>query len=421
MAKVIGRAIRDRQRPLRRDVAVPYGSVALRLTVGMSTEVVDAVRRRPGTHNARRTQVETMALRRLHAQYEQGVERALRTGLRTTGPSVDFEDFADEIRELPVFREALDRMWPLLTPEELLHDLFGAPPLIDLAARRFLNDEERAALHRARSASLDAIAWTSGDIALLDEAAILVGPRKKKVPGEDALRTFGHVVVDEAQDLSPMQLRMLARRSLSGSMTIVGDIGQATGPMSPDRWDDVLKHLPDRKPSRLVELTVNYRTPAEIMEVANRVLAAAVPHLRPPQSVRSGGEAPAVLRVRDRDAAALAAVAAEEARRLQAEIGGMVAILAPAELADAAMQAAGTTADVDLDRPVTVVPLSSAKGLEFDGVVLLEPALVAQESPQGLKSLYVAMTRATKRPRPLRALPAVLALNDETEMSGGRA
>ena len=94
---------------------------------------------------------------------------------------------------------------------------------------------------------------------------------------EDDIRTFGHIVVDEVQDLSPMQLRMLARRSLSGSMTVVGDIAQATGPWAPQEWDDITRHLSPQRPPRLVELTVSYRTPSEVVALASRVLAVAAP------------------------------------------------------------------------------------------------------------------------------------------------
>ena len=106
---------------------------------------------------------------------------------------------------------------------------------------------------------------------------------------EDDVRAFGHIVVDEVQDLSPMQLRMLARRSLSGSMTVVGDIAQATGPWAPAGWDDITRHLSPQRPPRLVELTVSYRTPAEVVALAAQVLAVAAPDISPPRPVRAVG------------------------------------------------------------------------------------------------------------------------------------
>ena len=420
MAKVIAKAVRDRQRPLRRDAVIPYGAFRLRLTTATTEDVVATVKRRPGTHNARRQQVEQLLLRRLYAQYEEAIDRAIRTGVRAAagsnggGGASEYEDFASELRYSPELRDVLDRMWPVLLPEELLHDLLGAAPLVDLAARKYLNDTERAALVRPRAHTVDDIRWTPADIALLDEALVLLGPRKKKQGEEGPIRTFGHVVVDEAQDLTPMQLRMLARRSL-GSMTIVGDVGQATGTWSPGSWQDVLSHLPGRKPPRMVELTVNYRTPAEIMEVANRVLAAAAPHLTPPVSVRTGGEPPTVRTVSNEDD--LGRVAFEAAAALQAEIGGMVAVICPDSLAPVL---APDGDDVSLSDPVSVIPVGSVKGLEFDGVVLVEPDRVAEESPQGMRALYVALTRATKRLVVVHArpLPAVLGLPAATETAG---
>jgi DNA helicase IV len=280
---------------------------------------------------------------------------------------------------------------------------------VELAARSILGEHERAALVRPRSTALEEIPWTPADVPLLDEAAVLLGPRRKRKADEGELvRTYGHVVVDEAQDLSPMQLRMLARRSLGGSMTVVGDIGQATGSFSPAGWDDVLAHLPRRKPSRQVELTVNYRTPSEIMEVAGRVLAAAAPHLLPPTSVRSAGFGPAVRAAGGgEDLTGVALAVAAELRELA---GGTVAVICPPSLAGPL--GAAKEDDVSLEDDVSIVPVGSVKGLEFDGVVVVEPAQIADESPQGLRALYVSLTRATKRLTIVHAepLPSVLGL-----------
>ncbi len=411
MSKVLARALGDRQRGLRSAVDIPFGSFRLRLTPRMTRDVVGVMKRRPGPHNSRRAQVDQLIAQRLYQQYEQSVTRASRAGIRQIGSGqlLTLAEFTEDLRDSADLREALERIWPVLLPEELVHDLYGAPPLIDLAARGILADHERAALSRPRSTALDAIPWTAGDIPLLDEAAVLLGPRKRRKGDESELiRTFGHVVVDEAQDLSPMQLRMLSRRSLGGSMTVVGDIGQATGPFSPADWGDVLAHLPSRKPSRQVELTVNYRTPSEIMEVAGRVLAAAAPHLVPPTSVRSAGVGPRVLAVSS--ASDLTVEVLGEAARLRDETGGTVAVICPPSLAGPLGQAHED--DVSLDDEVSIVPVGSAKGLEFDGVVVVEPSLIADESPQGLRALYVSLTRATKRLTIVHAaaLPSVLNL-----------
>ena len=203
-----------------------------------------------------------------------------------------------------------------------------------------------------------------------------------------------------------MQLRMLGRRSLSGSMTIVGDIAQATGQWAPSSWKDVLAHLPTPRGTRAVELTVNYRTPSEIMDLAGRVLEAAAPHLRPPESVRTTGVAPRIITTVDPLAEQVARVTREEVAVVTGEegAGGTVAVICPPSLLEpvgAALVRAGvdfgSLAGGALDETVTLVPLEAAKGLEFDSVVVVEPGRLVVEAAGGLRSLYVAMTRATRR------------------------
>ena len=397
MARVLSRAVRDRQRPLRRDVAVGYGSTTLRLTVADSEQIVAQARRRPGPHNSRRRAVETLVTRRLQQQFAAYVERT-RTPEEAAVVLAD-ADLARELRRLPAIAEALDRMWPVLLAEELVHDLFGAPPLIALAGRGVLSKSECEALGRPRASSLDEIPWTAADMPLLDEARVLLGARKHSP--DDDVRAYGHIVVDEAQDLTPMQLRMLNRRSISGSMTVVGDIAQATGHRAPSSWDEILEHLPTRRPPRVVELSVNYRTPAEIMALAGRVLAEAAPHLRRPRSVRSTEMPPRIVRAApDGLAEAVAEAVREEAGRVGT---GTRAVIFPPSMREslaAGLRDAGLAfgeADVDgLDAAVTLVPVDIVKGLEFDGVVVVEPAQIVEEAPQGLRALYVALTRATK-------------------------
>jgi DNA helicase IV len=308
MARVVARAVADRQRGLPDDLTIGFGPHRLRLSRADSAAIVATVKRRPGTHNARRRQFEGLVFRHFHTAYQAAEARIRRVGLRPVvdeetaeeeglAPPIELtqDDVARDLKRNIEVLTALDRMWPRLTPQQLLHDLFGARPLLALAGRNALTDDEIATLYRRRSPAVEDVAWTDGDVALLDEARALLGPlRHRPAPGEepDEIRAFGHIVVDEAQDLSPMQLRMLARRSLSGSMTVVGDIAQATGQWSPSSWDDVLAHLPTRRGTHVVELTVNYRTPSEIMEVAARVLARARIDVRPPESVRASGHEP---------------------------------------------------------------------------------------------------------------------------------
>ena len=190
---------------------------------------------------------------------------------------------------------------------------------------------------------------------------------------------------------------MCERRSLNGSMTVVGDIGQATGAHAPNDWHDVLVHLPDRKEPRLTELTVGYRIPATAMELAARVLAVAAPQLRPPISVRAGESEP--VRVAVGDWYELAA----EVAAMRARVGnGNVAVITPVSMTDLiadTLEDAGIVigrARDGLDADVTVIPVNLVKGLELDGVIVVEPAAIVREEPQGLRSLYVALTRATR-------------------------
>jgi DNA helicase IV len=436
MATVVSRAVRNRQRPLRHEARVAFGATVLRVTPEASAAIVSAARRRPGTHNARRRFVEQLLVRRLADDYlrtlrgygmapadegdspahgdHTGNGHAPLAGAGASQRSVheervddeagfDVAEFSRQVRRLPELAEILDRMWPRLSAEELLHDLFGSPPLLALAGKGVVSPAEQASLARCRSTSLGEIPWTVADLALIDEARVLLGLRRLR-PGEhdEGPRTYGHIVVDEAQDLSPMQLRSVARRSLSGSLTVVGDIGQATGPWAPESWDDVTAHLPTQRPARQVELTVSYRTPAEVVAVASRLLAHTAPSLRPPRPVRRTGVPPLFDHVPSDE---LADQVVARCRELCQEVApGTAAVLAPASLvADlaVALDRAGVVATdprrEGLGAPLSLLPLDLANGLEFDGVVVVEPAAVVGESPQGWRSLYVALTRPTQR------------------------
>ena len=398
MVPFLAKAVRDRERPLRDDLEVGFGVMKLRVRAEQTQHIVRAARRRARTHNAGRRWV------------EHGLWEALAASARG---ELDPDTVRQRLRGNDVVREALERMWPILTPAELLRDLFGSRGLIRLASGGALTDEEQAALVMDRGERADDRRWTTADVPLLDEARALLGPKPRATEDEEP-RTYGHIVIDEAQDLSPMQLRMLARRSLGGSMTVVGDIAQATGPWAPSSWDDVLRHLPSRKPSRLRELSIGYRTPASIMTLANKVLAVAAPDLTPPQAVREGDEEPVVGHAVD-----LAREVAQLAARERDAVGeGNVAVVVPDSLlapVAAALDAAGVDhADAGrtgIDAQVNLVPVRLVKGLELDSVIVVEPARILSEEPQGLRSLYVALTRATQRLAVVHAepLPPVLA------------
>jgi DNA helicase IV len=305
------------------------------------------------------------------------------------------------------------------TPPATLRDLLTSPRQLARAARSILSPGEQALLTRQWQG------FTEADVPLLDELLALAPPARRRrrggldpqerweverlvtelaatmatdpvmradmlaritearldleEPEDDGAATYGHVLVDEAQDLSPMEWRMLARRCPSRSMTIVGDLGQATGLWTPSSWGDVTALLQVRR-STVAELTINYRTPAEIMEFADAIRP---PALRPGRPVRREGRGPEVRRV-DRDATPAAVAGCVDAAL--AEVDGTVGVIAP----DALVPRLRTA-----EPRVTTTGVRDVKGLEFDAVVVAEPAAIADDS--GLRALYVALTRATRR------------------------
>ena len=236
--------------------------------------------------------------------------------------------------------------------------------------------------------------------------------------------TYGHVVIDEAQDLSPMALRMLARRAKAGSMTVLGDLAQATSPQAAGSWrvaiETLTGHLAETMSSpepvavRQAELTVGYRVPAAILDVANRLLVEAAPEVTPARSVRQGGDPPLILPV---DEAAIEATVVSEVEALR-ERTASVAVVALEPRLDgllAALARAGLPADrvggagLPGHEAVALIDPATVKGLEFDAVVVVEPGEIATLE-SGLRHLYVAMTRAVQHLGIVHALPLPAAL-----------
>ena len=412
MAAVVARAVRDRQRPLRRDLVVGLGVQRVRVTVEESARIVAEARRRSRRHNSGRKVVEAELF------------AALGVGARRP---IDPASVREHLRDTLEVREALEWMWPVLSPAHLLHDLFGSAALLRSASGGRLTPDEVELLHRPRRPHADEVVWSFQDVALLDEARARLGPRPSH-RAADEVRTYGHICVDEAQDLSPMELRMISRRSLNGSLTVVGDVAQGTGSWAHDDWDSVLEQLPARRPPRCARLTIGYRIPAPAMALANRVRPHAAPGKRAPQTfVRTEGDEPVVVCAGGDLAGALAeAVAAERASAGE----GNVAVIVPDSLYDP-VRSALEEAGIDfggptrsgLDRQVTVVPVRLVKGLEVDSAVVVEPARIAAEERQGVRSLYVALTRATKRVAVVHddPLPEVLSADPASEESAESA
>jgi DNA helicase IV len=254
-----------------------------------------------------------------------------------------------------------------------------------------LTADEQALLARKASRTQADEAWTRADLSLLDEVDFVVnGPP----------RAYGHVVVDEAQDHSAMELRALGRRAPERSMTILGDLAQATASGAQSAWADALTAL-DAPRGRVAALERGYRVPAPVLDFANRLLPVAAPGVRPSRSVRTSGEKPAVVACGDAHEVAGAVVAAVGAAREEARSVGIVAPASAFDAVAAALGSAGIAfADgrsaTGLDDAVTIVLPEAAKGLEFDAVVVVEPAAIASAGEHGLRLLYIALTRAVR-------------------------
>ncbi len=447
MAEFLARAVRTRQRALRDDVRIPIGRANIILRASYMADAVSRAKRRPGNHNQRRSALGRELANRLAQEYH---SRFVRDGVEVSSA---MSDLAEQIRATSEFKEALRRMWPRLSGQELLHDLYGAPPLIRAAAKDLLSDAEMSLLVRERSHSMGEIPWTDADAALIDEARILLGPRRRprsitrsadhemlggidldsysgdvrRAAVREAARnaqaasdeldeaefvTYGHIVVDEAQDLSPMQLRVLRRRDLTGSMTIVGDMGQATTAASAASWDATLAVLTPRRTPLQVTLSVSYRTPEEVLEFAGPTLKAASPELEPPRPVRRAGTSPTIEQLSpERFAEQLAQITRREVEALSP---GRVALIVSGSRVSEIVQLLQSH-DIDaidprvsnsrgLSADLVVLAAEGSNGLEFDGVIVIEPAQIAARASRdgsatlrGLRTLYVAMTRPTRR------------------------
>jgi DNA helicase IV len=284
----------------------------------------------------------------------------------------DFGEVERALRAKGFLGRWLDRVWPTVAPDRLVRAVLTTRARLEEAARGILDEKEQHLLLRSRTG----FGWSDGDVALVDEAQALLG---------EPPRLFGHVIVDEAQDLTPMQLRMVTRRASPGSLTILGDIAQATGPVPYRTWDDVRALLPGGDGAIVEELRHAYRVPAEIMDLALPLLDRIAPDVAPPIAFRTGASPPRVHRV---PADQLVTSALHEAIGLGQE-DGLLAVILPDELVPEFESASV------FDDGIPLLSPRQAKGLEFDHVVVVEPALIA-EGETGLRELYVALTRPTR-------------------------
>jgi DNA helicase IV len=309
----------------------------------------------------------------------------------------------DAVRRTPVVRACVDEVWPKVEPRRLVFGLLSDARALASAASGVLSESEQAEiLWSPAPRGPGSARWSRADLALLDEAADLI----ERTP------SLAHVVVDEAQDLSPMEVRALGRRCSTGAATVLGDLAQGTTPWSARSWADLLGHL--GKPDASVrELDVGYRVPRQILDFASTLLPAIAPGLKPALSLRADPAALSVVPVAAAELAAWVVTACEEA--LEAP-GSVAVICADSQVKEmsAALRAAGlafgvlgsqessdsggddTSGDDSAGR-LSIVPVTLAKGLEFDQVVLVEPSRIATGEAHGLRRLYVALTRAVSR------------------------
>ncbi|MFF0477276.1 HelD family protein [Streptomyces sp. NPDC004284] len=357
MAQVLHRALYGRVDPApAEDLAVPDGRYHWRLPAAELASIVTAVREEAPPYATGRERVRARVVRALQLRAE-----------RRWGPMGTA--WARKIERARAVTAFLDACWPRTSPEEVLAEVLTATE--DPA----LTEAELAAIRWARPPrSYRSALWTAADLVLLDELAGLI----------ERPESYGHVVVDEAQDLSPMQCRAIARRTEFGSLTVLGDLAQGTTPWAARDWDEQLAHL-GKAGAPVVPLTLGYRVPAAIVDLANRLLPELGADVPAGRSVRRDGEV-TVHRTGD-----LAAGVREAVRAALAEEGS-VGVITAEGLVDGVAEAVKGCGE-----RVTVLPATVVKGLEFDHVVVVEPAAIVAAEARGLNRLYVVLTRAVSR------------------------
>ncbi|MFB6393392.1 HelD family protein [Polymorphospora lycopeni] len=387
MATVLHRALWARLSRPAGPIQISDGAYRWRIDEGVLRRLVDDVRREelPYTLGRERVRARTVALLQRQAESRSG-----------ESPPESWQRRMGKARPVVEF---LDACWPAVTPETLVFDLLTDPQLLAAAADGVLTAEERAALVWPKPPrTVRGAKWSTADLVLLDEAAGLL----------ERQSSVSHIVLDEAQDLSPMHCRAIARRTSHGSITLLGDLAQGTAPWAAADWAESLRHL-GKPEAAVIPLTTGFRVPEAVVALANRLLPALEVDVPPAVSLRRDGEL-AVRAVADLPAAVVA-----EVRAATAYPGSVGLIAADRQIPAlrAALDAAGLkTADLDDpdDGAVTVVPATLAKGLEYDHVVVAEPAAIVAAEPRGLHRLYVCLTRAVSRLSVLHTepLPTVL-------------
>ncbi|MEW1925504.1 AAA family ATPase [Streptomyces sp. NPDC088360] len=382
MAVVLRRALYSRVAVPTNSIAVPDGSYTWRVSLGELERIVADVRAEEPPYDVGRERVRTRAVRHIQEQAERRAGAVNNAWLQKISRARSVSAFVDEA-------------WPRVRPEEVLAALLGDADALAAAADGVLDaDEQRAVRWGKPPRSYKSAKWSAADLVLLDEIAGLL----------ERPEGYGHIVVDEAQDLSPMEARVIARRADFGSLTVLGDLAQGTTPWAARGWPELLGHL-GKPDASVTPLTVGFRVPKAVVGLANRVLASLDVDVPPARSLRTDGE----LRIRQVPDVGAATVEAVRAALLREGSVGVIAADADVVLLREVLGAAGVecAGPDDLGARVTVLSASVAKGLEYDHVVAVEPAAIVEAESRGAHRLYVVLTRAVSRLDVLhsRALP----------------
>ncbi|GGY28081.1 HelD family protein [Streptomyces djakartensis] len=375
MARVLRRALYARVRtegagPL----VVPDGSYRWRVPEAQLARIVADVREEEPPYGVGRERVRARIVRCLREQAE-----------RRAGPPPNA--WVRRVERARPVSAYVDAVWPRVRPEEVVAGLLADEGALAEAADGLLDrTEQRALLWRKPPRSWKSARWSEADLVLLDEAAGLI----------EHPAGYGHVVVDEAQDLSPMECRAIARRASFGSLTVLGDLAQGTTPWAARSWPALLAHL-GKPDAAMVALSTGFRVPQAVVGLANRLLERLDVDVPAARSLRGGGE----LRVRETTAGGVPAAVVEAVREALGREGSVGVVAADTDVprVRAALEAAGIQAagPQELGARLSLVPASMVKGLEYDHVVAVEPAAIAEAEERGLHRLYVVLTRAVSR------------------------
>ena len=380
MLRVLERAVKNYSAP-------PDADLSFRTIFGTTTiqreqvaAIVDEVTARPSPWNVAR---DTVNVQLLKSAWDDRGDYSN----RFSGDRLDFEKAVLGHRE---YRSYVNKIWPRLEPTTVLRKLYRNARSLALAANGVLTPEEQKLLARKQSTKSSSETWTDSDVPLLDELSFIISGKPKD--------SYTHIVVDEAQDLSALQLRMLSRRSRNGSMTVLGDLAQATSAVAQRSWEEAARSLGVEGNYEVGHLNIGYRLPSAILDFANRLLPVAAPTVKPSESVRQVGEAPEIVRV----AASARVTHMVETAKENLSAWSSIALVAPPSLMDQVAEPLDgevpfndSRLSLELTEQVTLTTASRAKGLEFDLVVVLEPGAISEE--EGLRALYVALTRAVQR------------------------